>query len=64
MSSFDLYQTVTDQIVAMLESGVVPWRSPILSRSKAGHPARPKGPQTGFGGPSRRGIIPAGKPID
>jgi antirestriction protein ArdC len=38
MSSFDLYQTVTDQIVAMLEGGVVPWRSPILGRSKAGHP--------------------------
>jgi antirestriction protein ArdC len=38
MSTFDLYQTVTDQIVAMLESGVVPWRSPILGRSKAGHP--------------------------
>jgi hypothetical protein len=30
MSSFDLYQTVTDRIVAMLETGVVPWRSPIL----------------------------------
>jgi antirestriction protein ArdC len=38
MSSFDLYQTVSDQIVAMLEAGVVPWRSPILGRSKAGHP--------------------------
>jgi antirestriction protein ArdC len=38
MSSFDLYQTVADQIVAMLEAGVVPWRSPILGRSKAGHP--------------------------
>jgi antirestriction protein ArdC len=38
MSSFDLYQTVTDQIVAMLEKGVVPWRSPILGRSSAGHP--------------------------
>jgi antirestriction protein ArdC len=38
MSSFDLYQSVTDQIVAMLEAGVVPWRSPILGRSKAGHP--------------------------
>jgi antirestriction protein ArdC len=38
MSSFDLYQTVTDQIVTMLEAGVVPWRSPILGRSKAGHP--------------------------
>jgi antirestriction protein ArdC len=36
--SFDLYQTVTDQIIAMLEAGVVPWRSPILGRSKAGHP--------------------------
>jgi len=38
MSSFDLYQTVTDQIVAMLEAGVVPWRSPILGRNSAGHP--------------------------
>ncbi len=38
MSSFDLYQTVTDQIVTMLEAGVVPWRSPILGRSRAGHP--------------------------
>src|SRR3984957_11914612 len=38
MSSFDLYQTVTDQIVAMLETGVVPWRSPILGRTTAGHP--------------------------
>lgn len=38
MSSFDLYQTVTDQIVAMLEAGIVPWRSPILGRSTAGHP--------------------------
>ena len=36
--SFDLYQTVTDQIVAMLEAGVVPWRSPILGRTTAGHP--------------------------
>jgi antirestriction protein ArdC len=38
MSSFDVYQTVTDQIVAMLEAGVVPWRSPILGRTSAGHP--------------------------
>ncbi|MGA2233168.1 MAG: zincin-like metallopeptidase domain-containing protein [Tepidisphaeraceae bacterium] len=38
MSSFDLYQTVTDQIVAMLEASVVPWRSPILGGSSAGHP--------------------------
>ncbi|HEY4364920.1 MAG TPA: zincin-like metallopeptidase domain-containing protein [Bryobacteraceae bacterium] len=36
--SFDLYQTVTDRIVAMLDKGVVPWRSPILGRSSAGHP--------------------------
>jgi antirestriction protein ArdC len=36
--SFDLYQEVTNQIVAMLEKGVVPWRSPILGRSSAGHP--------------------------
>jgi antirestriction protein ArdC len=38
MSNFDLYQTVTDQIVAMLETGVVPWRSPILGRNTAGYP--------------------------
>lgn len=38
MSAFDLYQTVTDQILAMLESGVVPWRSPILGRNSAGQP--------------------------
>ncbi len=37
-SSFDLYQTVTNQIVAMLDTGVVPWRCPILGRSSAGHP--------------------------
>lgn len=36
--SFDLYQTVTDQIVAMLDAGVVPWRSPIPGRTSAGHP--------------------------
>ena len=35
---FDIYQEVTDQIVAMLEQGVVPWRSPILGRQKAGLP--------------------------
>jgi antirestriction protein ArdC len=35
---FDLYTEVTNQIVAMLEQGVVPWRSPILGRSTAGHP--------------------------
>ena len=38
MSQFDLYQTVTDKIVAMLETGMVPWRSPILGRTSAGHP--------------------------
>jgi antirestriction protein ArdC len=36
MSSFDLYQTVTDQIVAMLEAGVVPWRSPFLAAARPG----------------------------
>jgi len=35
---FDLYQEVTDRILAMLEQGVVPWRSPILGRGSAGHP--------------------------
>lgn len=36
--SFDLYSEITQQIMAMLEKGVVPWRSPILGRSKAGYP--------------------------
>lgn len=36
--SFDLYSEITRQIIAMLEQGVVPWRSPILGRSTAGHP--------------------------
>ncbi len=36
--TFDLYTEVTNQITAMLEKGVVPWRSPILGRSSAGHP--------------------------
>lgn len=38
MSSFDLYETVTAQIVGMLEAGVVPWRSPILGQRTSGHP--------------------------
>lgn len=37
-AAFDLYSTVTDQVIAMLDRGVVPWRSPILGQSKAGHP--------------------------
>lgn len=36
--AFDLYQEITDQIVGMLDQGVVPWRSPILGRGTAGHP--------------------------
>jgi antirestriction protein ArdC len=36
--SFDLYQEVTNQIITMLDQGVVPWRSPILGRGSAGHP--------------------------
>jgi antirestriction protein ArdC len=36
--SLDLYTEVTNQIVVMLEKGVVPWRSPILGQGKAGHP--------------------------
>jgi antirestriction protein ArdC len=36
--SIDLYAEVTNQIIAMLETGVVPWRSPILGRNSAGHP--------------------------
>lgn len=36
--AIDIYAEVTDRIVAMLEAGVVPWRSPILGQSKAGWP--------------------------
>ena len=36
--TFDLYTEVTNQIVAMLDQGVVPWRSPILGRGTAGNP--------------------------
>jgi antirestriction protein ArdC len=35
---FDVYTEITNQIVAMLDQGVVPWRSPILGRNTAGHP--------------------------
>src|SRR5690242_3052120 len=34
----DLYQEITSRILALLDQGVVPWRSPILGRTKAGHP--------------------------
>jgi hypothetical protein len=36
--SFDLYSEITRQITDMLDKGVVPWRSPILGRSKGGYP--------------------------
>lgn len=35
---FDLYQTITDQIVGMLEKGVAPWRSQINGAGAAGMP--------------------------
>jgi antirestriction protein ArdC len=34
----DLYQRITDQVMSMLDQGVVPWRSPILGRTAARHP--------------------------
>lgn len=37
-SSFDLYQSITDQILTHLEAGTVLWRCPILGKSSAGHP--------------------------
>jgi antirestriction protein ArdC len=36
--AIDIYAEVTERIVAILEAGVVPWRSPILGQSKAGWP--------------------------
>ncbi|MEM6260758.1 MAG: zincin-like metallopeptidase domain-containing protein [Planctomycetota bacterium] len=40
----DLYQSVTDQIIAALESGTVPWRHPILG---SGEDAMPRNLNTG-----------------
>lgn len=34
--AFDLYAVVTEQIIGMLDKGVVPWRSPILRRPGSG----------------------------
>lgn len=34
---FDLYQTVTDRIVELLEAGTAPWRSPVIG-SEIGQP--------------------------
>ena len=34
----DLYQRVTDEVIKMLDQGVVPWRSPILGRTGSMHP--------------------------
>jgi len=34
----DLYAIITKQVTDMLDQGVVPWRSPILGRTSAGHP--------------------------
>lgn len=38
MAKFDIYETVTTQIITMLEAGTAPWRSPIMGRGTAGHP--------------------------
>ena len=37
-TTFDIYAEVTGKIVAMLEAGVIPWRSPILGQQKSGWP--------------------------
>lgn len=36
MSDFCIYQTVTDKLISMLETGCAPWRSPILGRKVGG----------------------------
>lgn len=36
--SIDLYTTITDRIIEMLEKGVAPWRSPILAQAASGWP--------------------------
>jgi antirestriction protein ArdC len=35
---FDLYQEITDQIVAALDRGVVPWRNPIIGHGGGDYP--------------------------
>lgn len=35
---FDIYQKITDQIIARLEAGVVPWRKPWACKGLAGAP--------------------------
>jgi len=37
-SRTDLYAEITNKVIAMLEAGVVPWRSPILGQSAIGSP--------------------------
>lgn len=47
MATFDIYAEVTGKIVAMLEAGVVPWRSPILGLRAAGSGGWPKNMESG-----------------
>lgn len=36
--STDLYTTITEQLIGMLEQGVIPWRSPIMAKAGGGWP--------------------------
>ena len=31
----DIYQTITDRMIAEMEKGIIPWKRPWLSRGKA-----------------------------
>ena len=43
----DLYQEVTDRIVAMIEAGAAPWRKPWTTPRLPGVPALPVNAATG-----------------
>ena len=35
MSTFDLYQEITNRIIAQLERGIIPWQKPWVGTSAA-----------------------------
>ncbi len=45
----DAYQSVTDQILAALEAGTVPWRHPLLGGGGVGEAAMPRNLASGLG---------------
>lgn len=48
MASFDLYQVVTDKIIASIENGVLPWVKPWDAKTTANHNVITKKPYQGI----------------